>query len=195
MTRTRLAITLGVLALLALAGTGALAVATYVGDDPPVAAALVVTDPASGASFEVPGESWEVRGSRSRIYYADDRGRPTAVVSGAAVYRDGYCDEQPGDSNRGFAGFTAQAFGSWRASLGQPSGAEHREPVVLADGAPATLRWVRLGAGVGPCAAPEVELAMVVAGDVNLVLVADAGASGTLSHDEIVRILLQLRRD
>jgi hypothetical protein len=193
MTRARLAIALGVLAALAVAATAALAVATYVGDDERATAVLVVTDPGTGARFEVPGESWEVRGPRSRIFYADDRGRPTAVVSGAAVYRDGYCAEQPGDSNRGFAGFTEQGFGAWRASLGEQAGVEHRDAVVLADGAPATLRWVRFGGGSGPCAATGVELAMVTSTDVSVVLVADAGEPGTLSHDEIVRILTGLR--
>ncbi|MFC6344583.1 hypothetical protein ACFP8W_21555, partial [Nocardioides hankookensis] len=88
MTRSRVAVVLAVVAVVAVLVTAAVAVATYVRDDDPEAA-LVVTDPRSGASFEVPGESWEVRGPRSRIYYADDGGRPTAEVSGAAVFRDG----------------------------------------------------------------------------------------------------------
>jgi hypothetical protein len=192
MTRVRLAVVLGTLAAVAVLVTVALAVATYVGGDEP-AGAHVVTDPESGASFEVPGESWEVRGPRSRIYYADAQGQPTAVVSGAAVYRDGYCAEQPGDSNRGFAGFTDQGFGSWRASLGEAVGDEHHDPVELADGSPATLRWVRIAGGSGACAAAGVELAMVSAGDVRVVLVADAGEDDTLGHDQIVRVLSSLR--
>src|ERR1700712_2177045 len=112
MTRTRLAFVLGAVAVLAVLATAAVALTTYVGDDS--ADPLVVRDPATGARFEVPAEGWEVRGQRSRIYYADDAGRPTAVVTGPAVFRDGYCEADPGDSNRGFAGFTRQSFGSWR---------------------------------------------------------------------------------
>jgi hypothetical protein len=194
MTRVRLAVVLAVVAVLAVLATAAVAVATYLGDDPPpVAEPLVVTDSASGASFEVPREDWEVRGPRSRIYYADDSGRPTVTVTGAAVFRDGYCAEQPGDSNRGFAGFTDQTFESWRTSLGVGSASERREPVELVDGTDATLRWVRLPGGTGPCAADGMELAMVTSGALRLVLVADAGEADTLGHSEIVAILSSLR--
>jgi hypothetical protein len=203
MTRNRFALVLGAVAVLAMLATVALAVATYVGDDdpPPVAeplvGPLVVRDPASGASFEVPGEDWEVRGPRSRIYYEDDRGRPTAAVAGAAVYRDGYCDEQPGDSNRGFAGFTDQPFDTWLESLtdggGTWSTGKSREEVVLADGTTGTLRWIALLGGEGACTPAGIEAAMVQAGDVRVVLVADSDEAGTLSHDDVRRILLTLR--
>lgn len=199
MTRVRLAVVLGVVAVLAVVATAVVALTTCAGDDDPspVAEPLVVTDPVSGASFEVPGEDWEARGPRSRIYYADDRGRPAAVVSGAAVYRDGYCDEQPGDSNRGFAGFTDQPFGAWVTSLTDDDGAwstgDAREEIVLADGTPATYRWTGLFGGSGKCAASAIEVAMVQAGDVRVVLVADDQEEGTLSHEEIRRILLTLR--
>ncbi|GAA4741996.1 hypothetical protein GCM10023350_28420 [Nocardioides endophyticus] len=200
MTRNRVALVLGAVAVLTVLATAALAVSTYVGDDSsPVAEPLVVTDPVSGASFEVPGEGWEVRGPRSRIYYADDDGgRPAAVVSGAAVYRDGYCDEEPGDSNRGFAGFTDQPFEAWVASLTDDDGSwttgDDREEIELADGTAATLRWTGFFGGEGKCPASGIEVAMVRAGEVRVVLVADSQGQGTLSHDEIVQILRSLRR-
>src|SRR4051812_7738578 len=82
-------------------------------------------------------EGWEVRSPRSRIFYEDERGRTTAVVTGAAVYRDGYCAAQPGDSNRGFVGFTEQPFDAWVAAVrgGRPamSTGTTRERVRLAD--------------------------------------------------------------
>jgi hypothetical protein len=199
MTRVRLAVALGAVAVLAIVATAAVAVSTYVGDDSsPVAEPLVVRDPVSGASFEVPGEDWAVRGPRSRIYYEDDRGRPTAVVAGAAVYRDGYCDEQPGDSNRGFAGFTDQPFGAWMKSLTDGGGTwttgESRQEVVLADGTTGTLRWTALFGGDGACTPAGIELAMVAAAGVRVVLVADSGEKDTLSHEQIVEILSSLRR-
>lgn len=204
MTRVRLAVVLGVVAVLAVLATGALAVATYVGDDDPSPAAerlaaetLVVADPVSGASFEVPGEDWTVRGPRSRIYYEDEGGRPSAVVTGPAVYRDGYCAERPGDSNRGFAGFTDQPFRTWVESLSDDDGVwstgDVREQIVLADGTDATFRWTGLFGGEGQCAAIAIEVAMVQAEDVRVVLVADTDDEGTLSHDEVRRILLTLR--
>ncbi|WP_028644858.1 hypothetical protein [Nocardioides sp. URHA0020] len=197
MTRVRVALLMGTVAVLAVLATAALAVTTYVADDrapaAPAARPLVVRDPATGARFEVPGRLWEVRGERSRIYLADDSGRPTAVVTGPAVYRDGYCEEQPGDSNRGFAGFTDGSFDAWRASLGG-SGEAHRGRIDLADGSAASLRWVLAPGGTGPCAAARVELAMVSAGDVRVVLVADAGEGDTLAHADIVRVLSSLRR-
>jgi hypothetical protein len=200
MTRSRVALVLGAVAVLAVVATAALAVATYVGDDsdgevsgPP----LLVTDPASGASFELPGKDWEVRGPRSRIFYEDDSGRPSAVVTGPAVYRDGYCAERPGDSNRGFAGFTDQPFDAWVESLAGDARArstgDPRERVVLDDGTSATLWWTSLTGGSGECAAAGIEVAMVRAGDVRAVLVADSGDEGTLSHDEVRRILPTLR--
>jgi hypothetical protein len=200
MTRSRVAVLLAVVAVLAVMVTGMVALAAYQRDDPtPVPDPLVVTHPVSGASFEVPGEDWEIRGPRSRIYYADaDGGRPSAVVSGAAVYRDGYCDEEPGDSNRGFAGFTDQPFEAWVASLADDGGSwttgDGREEIELADGTAATLRWTGLFGGEGKCPATGIEVAMVRAGAVRVVLVADSQGEGTLSHDEIVTILRSLRR-
>jgi len=198
MNRNRVALALAVVAVLAVAGTAVLAVRTRGGEHPATTAEpLVVTDPGSGASFEVPGKSWELRGPRSRIYYEDEAGRPSAVVTGPAVYRDGYCAEQPGDSNRGFAGFTDQPFEAWVASLSDDDGAwstgDVREETVLADGTAATYRWTGLLGGGGTCAATGIEVAMVQAGDVRAVLVADSGDEGTLSHDEVRRILLTLR--
>lgn len=199
MTRRRLALVLAVVAVVAVLATAALAAVTYLPDgEGPGAAPLVVTDPESGASFRVPAPDWEVRGARSRIYYADERGRPVAVVRGPAVYRDGYCAARPGDSNRGFAGFTRHSFGAWLGALGGGSGAwttrDRPERVVLADGSPGTLRWRGLLGGAGECAAPGIEVAMLRAGDVRVVLVADSGAEGTLAHADVRRILLTLRR-
>jgi len=201
MTRTPVALALGAAAVLAVLVTAALTVTTYVGaeDDAPAPEALVVADPGTGARLEVPGETWEVRGQRSRIYYEDDRGRPIAVVTGPAVFRDGYCAEQPGDSNRGFAGFTEQTFAAWLEGLTAGRGAwttgESREEVELADGTRATLRWAGLMGDEGTCAATGIEVAMVQAGDVRVVLVADSGDEDTLTHDGVRRILLTLRLD
>ena len=198
MTRARVALVLGVVAALAVVVTAGVAVATYLrDDDPAVAGPLVVIDPTSGARFEVPGTGWEVRGARSRIFYEDARGRPTAVVTGPAVYRDGYCADEPGDSNRGFAGFTDQSFDAWVEGLtggrGTWTTGNARQEVVLADGTTGALQWTGLLGGEGRCAAEGVEVAMVRAGDVRAVLVADTGEPGTLSHDEIVEILTSLR--
>jgi hypothetical protein len=198
MTRVRLAVVLGVVAALAVVTTVAVAVATYRGDDrKPDAEPLVVADPQTGASFEVPAEDWEVRGSRSRIFYEGGGGQRVAEVTGPAVYDDGYCAERPGDSNRGFAGFTEQSYEAWLDALSGRRGAwttgDQRDRVVLADGTPAMLRWTGLMGGEGECAATGIEVAMVQAGHVRAVLVADSGDEGTLSHDDVRRILLTLR--
>jgi hypothetical protein len=193
--RRGLALLLAVAAGVAVLATGALAVATYVGDGPRAAEPLVVRDPASGAAFEVPGAGWEVRGARSRIFYADEQGRPAVMVPGPAVYRDGYCAAQPGDSNRGFAGFTRQSFRDWVAAVGGDGGwstGPDRERVRLADGTPATLQWVGLLGEEGPCPATGIEVAMVSAGQVRVVVVADSVDDGTLTHDEVREILLGL---
>jgi hypothetical protein len=200
MTRVRLAVVLGVLAVIAVVVTATLAVLTATDEDdgPRAAPPLVVTDPGTGAGFTVPAEGWEVRGPRSRIFYEDERGRTTALVTGAAVYRDGYCAAQPGDSNRGFAGFTEESFDTWVDAVrgGRPamSTGTTRERVRLADGSAASLAWVSLLVGDdAPCSAGAVEVAMVRSGDLRLVLVADAEDEGTLRHAEIVRILGGLR--
>lgn len=199
MTRVRLAVVLGTLAVLAVVATATVAVVTATGDDRKdrPAVPLDVTDPGTGAAFSVPAQDWEVRGPRSRIFYEDDDGRRTAVVTGPAVYRDGYCAAQPGDSNRGFAGFTGQSFDTWVAAVrgGQAamSTGTTRERLELADGSSASLSWVSLlVSGDGACSAGAVEVAMLRSGDVRVVLVADAEEEGTLAHEEIVRILSTL---
>ena len=52
-----LAVALAVVAGLAVLATAALAVTTYVRDDEPTSGRLVVEDPDSGASFEVPADA------------------------------------------------------------------------------------------------------------------------------------------
>ncbi|KQW48803.1 hypothetical protein ASC77_08710 [Nocardioides sp. Root1257] len=203
MTRVRLAVVLGTLAVLAVVATATVAVVTATGDDREggehsAAVPLDVTDPGTGATFSVPAQDWEVRGPRSRIFYEDDDGRRTAVVTGPAVYRDGYCAAQPGDSNRGFAGFTGQSFDTWVAAVrggrAAMSTGTTRQRLELADGSTASLSWVSLlVSGDGACSAGAVEVAMLRSGDVRVVLVADAEEEGTLAHEEIVRILSGLR--
>ena len=195
MSRVRAAVVLAVLASFAVLATAVVAVVAH--REPRTdEAAQTVTDPGSGASFEVPGDGWEVRSERSRIYYADQAGRSVAEVYGAAVFDDGYCAEQPGDSNRGFAGFTRQSFGTWVGAVSGPgivvsTGVSH-EQVRLADGRRARLSWVGLMTADGPCTATGVEIAMVRAGDIRLVLVADSVDDGTLSHQEIRDVVLSL---
>lgn len=199
MTRSRVALVLAVFAVLSVLTTAAIAVATDLGDDEEsmpeplvVAERLVVTDPASGARFWVPVRQWEVRGPRSRIYYADSDGQPTTVVRGPAVFRDGYCAGSPEASNRAFAGFTRQPFAAWVGSLGQVI-AESDETVTVADGSEALLQRARVQPDTsGPCAAPEAYVAMVHTDDVRVVLVADAGAPETPTDDEIEKILRSL---
>src|SRR4051794_12955624 len=98
MTRTRVAVVLGVVAVLCVLGTAAVALSSYVGAGPGPAsnvdhpvAALTVRDPVTGASFEVPADGWRVEDPEVRIYYSDEQNRPVAVVRGPAVYRAGYC--------------------------------------------------------------------------------------------------------
>ncbi len=193
MSRSRVATVLGVVATLAVLATAAVAIST---EREPDAAeqvgVLTVHDPATGASFEVPADGWQVDDPEVRIYYTDERDRPVAVVHGPAVYRAGYCAEQPKDSNRGFAGFTRQSFDAWVGALGTAD-SESEERVTLADGTVALVRSARVQpAATGPCAAPEVYVAMVRSGDVQVVLVADAGAPGTLADDEVAAILTSL---
>ena len=114
MTRARVAVALAVLASLAVVATVVVAVVTRAGGDggtpgptpgqtsgPATGSAptgTTVTDRRSGARFTVSAEGWSVRGPRTRIYYADDHGRPVAAVRGPAVFRPGYCAAHP----RGF---------------------------------------------------------------------------------------------
>ena len=160
----------------------------------------MVADPVTGARLRGARRAW--RGPR-----ADGAGSTTRTTAGGrspssrgpAVFRDGYCAEQPGDSNRGFAGFTEQTFEAWLEGLTAGRGAwttgEAREEVELADGTRATLRWAGLMGDEGTCAATGIEVAMVQAGDVRVVLVADSGDEDTLTHDDVRRILLTLRLD
>ena len=183
MNRSRVATVLGVVAVLAVLGTAAVAVATYVDrdsgkttDNVDVAGTLAIRDPATGASFEVPDTGWEVEDRSVRIYYADEQDRPVAVVRGPAVYRAGYCGK---GSNRAFAGFTRQDFHAWGRGVTGTDGfaASDGEQVTLADGSPGRLTRVEVDVeGGGPCAARDVEIAMIEAGDVRVVLVSDAGA-------------------
>ncbi len=203
MTRVRIAQVLAVLAALAVLGTGVLAAAVGrgEGDDHDAGperpggqpAPLVVDDPRTGATFEVPAAGWRVEDRAVRVFYTDDAGQPVAVVRGPAVFHPGYCAARPKGSNRGFAGFTRQDFDAWVGALGRASsGAASR--VALADGTAASLRWARVDlATTGPCAAPEAYVAMVRAGDVRVVLVADAGAPGTLPEQQVEAILRSLR--
>ncbi len=204
MTRQRVAIALGIVAVLAVLGTVAVAISTYGGADDPTDPAtatsdpLVVHDPASGASFEVPADGWTVRDAQTRIYYDDAAGDPVAVVRGPAVFRDGYCAARPRGSTRAFAGFTQQPFEDWQGGLtrGQSftSTGVDRGPVRLADGSRATLSRVSLflHADHDPCTAGAVELAMVEAGDVRVVLVRDDVEPGTLLRQAVEPILTSL---
>lgn len=204
MTRLRIAQALAVVAALAVVGTAGVAVAEWAGDDEApqraaeMPAPLVVSDPRTGATFEVPGADWRVEDPQVRIYYTDGSGRPVAVVRGPAVFRPGYCAAQPKDSNRGFAGFTRQGFEAWVGGITQgrgtwTTGTSH-EQVELADGTRGRLSWVGLALDRGgPCAAPGVEVAMVEAGDVRLVLVRDTAVDDELPHQDVEAILTSLR--
>ncbi|HYF72914.1 MAG TPA: hypothetical protein VD864_08830 [Nocardioides sp.] len=201
MTRLRIAQVLAVLAALAVLGTAGVALAQWGGDDadrppdrpPGEPAPLVVRDPRTGATVEVPGSGWRVEDRRVRIYYTDEAGRPVAVVRGPAVFRPGYCAADPASSNRGFVGFTRQPFEAWVGALGSPEG-ETVDRVTLAGGTRAQLRWARVDqAAPGPCAAPQVYVAMVRAGDVRVVLVADSGTPGTLPEEQVEAILAGVR--
>ncbi len=67
-----------------------------------------------------------------RVFYADEKGRPVAVVHGPAVYRAGHCGRglQPG--LRGL--LPSRGFDAWVGALGEPdsSGADD---VTLSDSA------------------------------------------------------------
>lgn len=187
MTRARVAAVLAVVAVLCVVATGAVALTRDEAEEQPT---LTVTG--DGASFEVPEEGWEVEDPSVRVYYADAKGRPVAVVHGPAVYRAGYCGK---GSNQGFAGFTDQGFDAWVGALGEPhsSGADD---VTLGDGAEARLEWARVAQPAGDrCAAAEVYVAMVRTADTRVVVVADAGDEpGTLDDDAVGSILRSLTR-
>src|SRR6478735_11623481 len=171
MTRARVAAVLGVVALLCVVGTAAVAL-TRDGE-----AAMLTVD-GGGSAFEVPADGWTVADPSARIFYADQKGRPVAVVHGPAIYQAGYCGK---GSNQAFAGFTDQGLDAWVGALGEPyaSGADY---VTLGDGAEARLEWARLAQPTADrCAAAEVYVAMVRTADARVVLVADAGDEpGTL---------------
>ena len=187
MSRPRTAIMLAVVAVLAVVATVVVALRTRdeaVTTGPPLVRTdvRVVADPTSGARFEVPAGDWEVRGRRARVYYADDRGRPTVVVHGPAVFRAGYCTDQPRGSSQAFAGFTRQPFDAWVDTIGGV-----QEQSTEGGVRRAVLRRAVLRPRVpGPCAAAEVDLAMVTSHGVRVVLVADAGALGA---DEVDTVL------
>jgi hypothetical protein len=184
MTRNRVATVLGAVAVLCVLATAAVAM-THAGKDEPDRrpATLTVTDGAS--SFEVPAEGWRVEDPSVRVFYADDHGRPVAVVRGPAVYRAGYCGK---GSNQAFAGFTRQALEAWSGSLGV-AGAVDRESVVLADGTAGTVLRAAVDVDAeGSCGASQVEVSMIEAHGVRVVLVQDAGA---LPDDDLL-LSLQL---
>jgi hypothetical protein len=202
MDRLRVASALAVVAVLAVLAATAVAVVAYVvrddgpakpapgGHDP--APTLTIRDPASGATFAVPSRRWRVEERRVRIFYADDAGRPVAVVRGPAVYRAGYCSQRPRDSNRAFAGFTRDPFGAWVAALGSER-MRTVQDLTLPDGTAARLSWARVDPdAAGPCAAPQVDVAMIRARDVRVVLVSDTGAPGTLGDEQVEPILRSL---
>lgn len=186
MTRTRVATVLGAVAVLCVLATAAVAVTR--GDEAPDPEMLTVTG--AGASFEVPEDGWEVEDPSVRVFYADEKGRPVAVVHGPAVYRAGYCGK---GSNQGFAGFTDQGFDAWVGALGEPD-SSGVDDVTLGDGAAGRLEWARVAQPAGDrCAAAEVYVAMVRTGDTRVVLVADAGDEpGTLDDAAAAAILLSL---
>lgn len=205
MTRVRIAQVLAVLAALSVLGTGTVAAIRWAGDDdarpgdataPP--APLSIRDPRTGATLEVPGTEWRVADREVRIYYADEAGRPLAVVRGPALYRPGYCAADPENSNRGFVGFTRQGFDDWVDGVVQgrstwSTGVSH-ERVRLADGTRARLSWVGLALDRGgPCSAPGVEVAMAETRGVRVVLVRDTTVDDELPHDQVEEILASLR--
>lgn len=167
MTRARVAAVLGTVAVLCVAATAA--VATRDRSEPEA----TVTVTGGGATFEVPADGWRVEDRRVRIFYADEKGRPVAVVRGPAVFRAGYCGK---GSNQAFAGFTRQPLEAWAGALGT-AGAIEREAVQIADGTVANLLRVEVDVDArGECAVPEVQVSMIEVGDVRVVLVRDAGA-------------------
>lgn len=206
MTRLRIAQVLAVVAALCVVSTVAVAAGQWAQDDEvpgPSAATsapepLTIRDPRTGATVEVPADRWRVADPEVRIYYADDDGRPVAVVRGPALYRSGYCPADPKDSTRAFVGFTRHGFDDWVDGVvdGRStwSTGVARERVRLADGTRGRLSWVGLFLDRGgPCGAPGVEVAMVEAQGVRVVLVRDTTVDDELPHDEVEEILASLR--
>ncbi|WP_296603407.1 hypothetical protein [Nocardioides sp.] len=205
MSRVRIAQVLGVLAALSVLGTGGVAASQWAEDDDTRSGdaaqrpePVTVRDQRTGATFEVPAGGWRVADPEVRVYYADDAGRATAVVRGPALYRSGYCEADPQDSNRAFVGFTRQGFDDWVDGVVDgrstwSTGVAH-ETVRLADGTRGRLSWVGLALDRGgPCSAPGVEVAMVEAGGVRLVLLRDTTVDDELPHEQVEEILTSLR--
>ncbi len=192
MSRTRLAVLLALLAGACLLVTGGLAVATYVGGDdpPPAARPVVVTDPGSGARFAVP-HGWRRTGARHRVSYG------AASVQGPALLAAGYCRKDPDGSFRALAGFTDATFDVWvegvRGGRAAWSSGVSRRRVTLADGTRAVLAHTSLLLPQDACSSGGVDLAMVEAGGVRVVVVADTGddrgALDPAELDEIARTL------
>jgi hypothetical protein len=222
MTRDRIALLLAVLATLAVAGTTAVAVATYPRRhqndlaSAPAPRDLVVRG--EHAVFEVPGRGWTATSSDTVVYYVDRGGHPSVGVAGPAVFHAGYCRGRPA-SNRGFAGFTrpvpgrgllrveARLMRAWltavsldrdRRTSGPHTPVRTRE-VTLADGSPG-LRSTSVVTVPRPgrCDAPRVAVTLVGfhagAAVVTLVLVRDVGAPGTLGDRQAERVLASLRQ-
>ncbi|WP_243058810.1 hypothetical protein [Nocardioides sp. SR21] len=184
MSRARVATLLGVVAVLCVVATAAVAMSTR-DESAPEPAMLTVSR--AGSSFQVPAEDWKVEDPAVRVFYTDEEGRPVAVVRGPAVYRAGYCGK---GSNQGFAGFTRHPLEAWVDALGEPHSSGAQE-VTLGDGAEARLEWARVAQPAGDrCAAAEVHVAMVRTDAVRVVLVADAGEPGALD-DAAVRSILR----
>lgn len=181
MDRTRVATALAVVAVLCVLATAAVAVTRDPGSDTTVDPdPAMLTVAGGGSSFEVPAEGWRVEDPSVRVFYADDNGRPVAVVHGPAVYRAGYCGK---GSNQAFAGFTRQGLDAWTDSLGE-AGRVEREAVVLEDGTAATVQRVVVDVDSdAPCSAAQAEVSMIEADGVRAVLVQDAGA---LPDDDVL---------
>lgn len=239
MTRSdRLAVALAVLAVLAVLGSAALTVSAYTSRDRAAQRRAPEADrsgaPApgnaadrqeiraagGGAVVEVPSAraGWTRQHRNTTLYYLDRRGRPSVGVTGAAVYRAGYCRGRAA-SNRAFVGFTRSVrdgvVDEVNADLGRrwvraialgedlaTSGAHtplRTQALTLADGTPAVRSTSRITTpGRGTCAAPSVELALVSldAGDsvATVVLVRDSRAPGTLPAAAADEILASLHR-
>lgn len=173
------------------------------------------------AMFEVPARrtGWRVSSADTFIYYADADGNPVEGVDGAAVFRQDYCPEAEGASNRGFVGFgrvsagvTARQAGEalskrWvgAIALDPETGRSARHTpievtdVSLRDGSPAVRASATIEVGSHkPCDPPRVRFTMlsVDTGDAvaNLVMVRDAGEPGVLAADTAEQILGTLQQ-
>ena len=187
MTRARVAVALAVVAALCLVGTAWVAVATYADRDSMLQVTRVVRDPGTGATFEVPREGWRVRRPDAPVSYG------AAALAGAALFRPGYCRADPRGSFRAVAGVTEQDLPTWVRAVGGAASRTTRVATRLAGGTPATLGRASLRLPADRCSAGRVELTMVEAGDVRLLVLADAGGSGTLTRAGAERIARSLQ--